>query len=308
MRASKSLLRPGDTIGVFAPASPVQRPMLEAGVALLESRGFKVRPASAIYGRHRYLAGTDDERAGAMNEMLRDPEVRVLWAARGGYGCGRIVERLDLDLLGDRFMVGCSDLTALSLALRRRGAPFIHGAMVASEPPPQRAGLDLALALLSGKRGPGSPIADQPLRVIANPPQSPVEGVLEGGCLSILAAAAGTPNALRAAGALCVIEDTGERPYRIDRMLLQLRRSGCLDGVKALIFGEMPGCAQPNDTSYSLDDLLRDCLGDLGVPILAGLPAGHVENAPHAPVPLGFRATLTGGRLVLAEPVVEAPR
>ncbi len=308
MRASKSLLRPGDTIGVFAPSSPIQRPMLEAGVALIESRGFKVRLASAIYGRHRYLAGTDAERAEALNGLLHDPEVRVLWAARGGYGCGRIIDRLDLNILGDRFVVGCSDLTALSLALRRRDAPFIHGAMVASESPLQRAGLDLALALLSGKRGAGSPIADQPLRVIANPSSAPIEGVLEGGCLSILAAAAGTPNPLRTAGALCVIEDAGERPYRIDRMLLQLRRSGCLDDVKALIFGEMPGCAQPHDGSYSLDDLLEDCLGDLGVPILAGLPAGHVESAPHAPLPLGFRARLTGGRLVLAEPVVEPPR
>ncbi len=299
-------LRPGDTIGVFAPASPIQRPMLDAGVALLETRGFAVRVARGIDDRRRYLAGDDAARAAGFAELAGDPEVRVLWGARGGYGCGRIVDRLDLGALAGRPVVGSSDLTAISLALRRRGSTFLHGAMVASEPPLQRAGIDLVLDLLTGTRGAGFEIGRTTLRTVVEGGDEAVEGVLEGGCLSLLAAAAGTPDALLAAGAICVMEDVGERPFRIDRMLVQLRRAGCLDGVRAVVFGEMPGCSQNADQGYELDEVLADCLGDLGVPILAGLPVGHVVSAPHFPVPMGLRARLEGGRLVLDEALVEA--
>lgn len=295
-------LEPGELIGVFAAASPVQKAMLEAGVEALESFGFSVRLAPGILSQRGYLAGSDQERAASFNALVGDSEVRVLWAARGGYGSGRIIDQLDLDSLGSRPVVGSSDLTALSLALRRRGRTFIHGAMVASDAPPQRAGLGLVLALLTGRTGQGTVLGGGPLRIISGGPAVEVVGTLEGGCLSLLAAACGTRDQLVAQDAICLIEEVNERPFRIDRMLQQLKLSGAFEGVRAVIFGEMPGCEQEG---LSLDEVLVDVLGDLDVPLLSGLPTGHVEQTPHHPMPHGRRARITNDRLLLVEPVVD---
>jgi muramoyltetrapeptide carboxypeptidase len=301
-----SPLRPGETIGVFAPASPLHLPMLEAGIEMIENYGFRVRRAPDLDARHHYLAGTDAQRAAAFNTLVQDPDVRLLWAARGGYGTARILDRLDLPALGGRAVVGSSDLTALSLCLRRRGFPFIYGAMVASSAPLQRAGLGLLLALLTGRTARGTVLGGAPLRQIHGAPVQELRGRLEGGCLSLLAAAAGTRERLDARGAICILEDTNESPYRIDRMLLQLRRSGCLRGARAFIFGEMPGCQQHPEQGYHLDAVLRDALGDLDLPIFVDLPTGHVARAAHHPLPFGAHARLVEDRLLLDEAIVTA--
>lgn len=297
-------IEPGDTIGVFAPASPIQGPMLDAGVEHLRSLGYQVRVADDITARHRYLAGDDERRLGEWNALVDDPDVRLLWAARGGYGSGRLLEGTHWAALerDPRLIVGCSDITALHLGFRSRGLVALHGPMVASDGAADRAGLAEVLRIAGGV-WPPAPLP--PLRVVVEA-EGAVEGPVVGGCLSLVAAAVGTPEGLAADGAIVFLEDQNERPYRLDRMLEQIRRSGVLRDARAVVFGEMPGCVQHAEQGYGLDDVLRALLCDLGIPVLAGLPSGHVSSGLHRTIALGCRARVSGDTLELLESPIAA--
>jgi muramoyltetrapeptide carboxypeptidase len=289
-------LRPGDRIAVVAASGVVDAERLEAGVRLLADRGFEVRVPPS---RHPYrcLAASDDERRADLVAAFADPEVRAVWCARGGYGMVRLLPALEPTWLRRhaKLVIGYSDATALLARLvAGAGVAAIHGPMVASDLPRQLAAgaADHVLALAAGECGWTIPI---PRAIAAGEAVAP----LVGGCLTVLASLAGTPFAPRFAGAIALLEDVGERPQRrIDRMLLQLRQSGMLDGVRGFVFGTMPDCGDPDD----LCQTIRDALGDLDVPIGFGAPLGHGEV--NLAVPLGVRVRL---RVASAAPDGDAP-
>jgi muramoyltetrapeptide carboxypeptidase len=289
-------LRPGDLIGVAAPAGPVDADRLSRGVAELEALGFAVRVTDGVLDRHGFTAGTLESRLRQLHGLFADPEVSAIVCARGGAGAGRIVAGLAHDLVRrhPKVLVGYSDITWLHLGLGHLGTTSLHGPMAARELAEGESAYDRA-SLWQGLTGEGELFRSPPgqLRTLRG---GRAEGVLRGGCLSILAAAAGTPWALRPAGesTILFIEDVDEPPYRIDRMLLQLQSSGGLDGVRGIVFGEMKGCAPGIDAGYTLADTLVESLRGLDLPILIGLSSGHASG-PNLTLPLGVRARMRCG-------------
>ncbi|MFJ4918796.1 LD-carboxypeptidase [Streptomyces sp. NPDC088725] len=298
-------LRPGARVAVVAPSGPVPAERLDAGLDLL--RGWDLDPVVAphvldVHPRFRYLAGTDEDRARDLQEAWCDPSVEAVLCARGGYGVQRMTELLDWTAMraaGPKVFVGYSDITALHEAFAvRMGLATLHGPMTGTvsflkdartqeslratlfEPESVRTlGLDTARALVPGR----------------------ARGVTLGGCVSLLAADLGTPYARSgAAGGLLLIEDVGEEPYRLDRVLTQLLRSGWLDGVAGIGLGSWAQCG-PYDEVRAV---LLDRLGGLGVPVVEELGFGHGETG--LTMPLGVPAVLDAesGTLTLDVPAL----
>jgi muramoyltetrapeptide carboxypeptidase len=293
-------LRPGDLIGVVAPGAAVEESAVRAGTRVLEQAGYRVRLGASLLKHAGYLAGTDRERVADLMAMFRDDEVRAVVAARGGYGSGRLLPLLDVDLLRRRpkILVGYSDITFLLVELVQRAELVaFHGPMLAG----LEKNLEGAAALvrmLSGDRTDWSVAAS----TIVQPGTG--EGLLVGGCLSILVAALGTPYAIETAGRLLFLEDVNEKPYRVDRMLTQLRQAGKLDAVVGVIFGEMAGCTAGADESFTVLDVVREAFAGARYPVAFGVATGHGRVA--MTLPLGIRARLAGERLLLLEsPVVD---
>jgi len=284
-------LRPGDLVGVCAPAGAVDVARVERGVARLKEMGFRVREGDAVRRRHLFVAGTVEERLADLHALFADDEVAAIVCVRGGAGAGWLLPRIDTALLDahPKAFVGYSDITFLHLVLNRLGIVSFHGPMVAWEI--ARGAVDERswAAALAG----GVPYATEAgdLSVLR---EGEGEGRLLGGCLSILASAAGTPWALAPdpAGTVLFLEDVDEKPYRVDRMLLQLRSSGAFDGVRAVVFGDMKGCNPPVGVDFTLEDVIRESLSGLDIPVALGLSSGHV-NGSAVTLPLGVRARLT---------------
>lgn len=269
-----SALRAGDTIGIVAPAGPVDsRDALQVGIATLERLGFHVRFEERIFQARGYLAGEDQERAGELMAFFEDPEVRAVLPLRGGYGCSRLIPHLAESRLRPhcKLFMGFSDLTTLHLYFRRRfGWVTLHGPMATT-----LAGLDSA-----AEDHLGAVLTDPDYRPELAPPglegwsKGSAEGVLTGGCLSLVTASLGTPYEIRTEGKILFLEDHGEAPYRIDRMLTQLRLSGKLEQCRGFLLGGFEDCDDSDGRSNVRDSLL-ECLTPLNLPILAGFPAGH---------------------------------
>jgi len=183
-------------------------------------------------------------------------------------------------------------VTLLHLYLNRQGLVTFHGPLAAWE---LANGTYDRPSFLWAVTGQGTPYASEPDELVALRPGT-AEGVLRGGCLSLLSAAAGTPWALETGGepTILFLEDVDEKPYRIDRLLMQLRQSGALEGVVGIVFGDMKGCSPALDADYSLEDVILEALTGLEVPIALGLSSGHTTH-PFVTLPLGVRARLTCG-------------
>jgi len=290
-------LRPGDLVRVVAPSGPARPDRVAAGVAVLESWGLRVSLAEGVgtTGPRPYLAADDRRRAVDLAHAWADPEVAGVWATRGGVGAQRLLEELDRhdDLLASMdarrdppLLVGYSDVTALHRFVGvRLGAASLHGPGVAA-----LAGLDaeavdrLRAVVMAGE---GTRLRG---RWLGPPPDEDVSGRLVGGNLAVLGAGVGTPEAGHARGSVVLLEDVREPAYKIDRLLTQLRRSGWLEGARAVVCGAFTDCGDPAAVEAVLADRLA------GVPVLVGLPIGHGER--NAPVLLGVRARVTpDGRL-----------
>jgi muramoyltetrapeptide carboxypeptidase len=303
-------LRAGALVAVAAPAGPVAAGRLDRGVAELRALGFEVRVADGVLDRAGFTAGTAASRLDQLHGLFADDSVRAIVGARGGAGTIHLLPRLDRALVRARpkLVLGYSDITALHLALDRLGLPSLHGPMVARELAAGESGYDRA-SLWHGLTGEGDPWASRPGE-LAGLRDGEAEGVLRGGCLSLLAASVGTPWALATAGepTILFVEDVDERPYRIDRMLRQLLVSGALEGVVGVVLGPMDGCGPGLDDGYTLADVVLEALAPLDVPVAAGLSSGHTA-APNVTLPLGVRGSLScrGGeaRLAVLEPAVE---
>ncbi len=289
-------LRPGATIGVAAISGPVDPNRLEAGVRELERRGYRVVLADNVLERRGFLAGTDAERAAGYRRLLTDPSVDAIFFARGGYGASRILRHLDAEELvaPPRIHLGGSDLTALFAYLAAHtGLVAMYGPMVAGTAAPLDApGLDWE-DVLRGK----TPAAHAfgPDDVLAGGSGA---GPLVGGCLSLVASLAGTPEAISGDGAVLFWEDVGEPAYRLDRMLTQLERSGTLDRLQAMLIGSIStGANGGGDSSEAVSAWLRDRFAGAPFPVVKGFPAGHVAGT--RTLPLGARVRLDANRGVL---------
>lgn len=301
---------PGATIGIIAPASPSDANSLAAGVARLHAWGYRTLVDEQVLQRRGYLSGSDQDRAAAFNRVWANPEVDAVICARGGYGCMRILPEIDWELIrrNPKFFCGFSDITALHLAIAREtGLITFHGPMVAAPGDAEEYnGQGLLRALRSSDPLGPIPWPDDeaaPKPVALRP--GTAEGPLVGGNLTLLAAMLGTPWEPDLDGAILLVEDVDEEPYRVDRMLTQLRLAGKLQRVAGILFGDSPSCEPaPGRESLSLLEVLTDRLADLQVPILYGFPCGH--TAYRATLPLGVRARLdaSAGSLTILEPAL----
>ncbi len=282
-------LWPGDVVAVVAPAGPAPPARLAAGVAVLRSWGLEVRvPAPVAQGRSGelpWLAGCDGERAAGLAEAWTDPDVRAVWAARGGSGTHRVLDLLDWSVLqaaGPKVLVGFSDLTALHEAVAvRLGLATLHGPVVTQLGDRDDEGTAAATraAVLDG--------ATSALRGSGVVP-GVTDGCLVGGNLTVLAAGLGTSFSRPAEGGIAVLEDVDEQPFRLDRVVTQLLRGGWFDGVRGIALGQFTRCGDPQVVRL----LLRRRLEPLGVPLVDDLPVGHVPS--NRPVALGVPAHLDG--------------
>jgi muramoyltetrapeptide carboxypeptidase len=284
--------RPGDRVAIIAPASPFPQDAFMAGVDEVRRLGFEPVVAPGVFDRRRYTAGEPASRARDLMAAWQDPGVAAILTARGGYGSAELLPLLSIPSLrqSPKLLVGFSDVTSLlSFLTTRCGVTALHGPTVAGglggggERYDQESFLR---ALTSGD--PAGELAAPALEVLA---PGEAEGPVYGGNLTQLAASMGTPFAFDPPhGCVLFLEDVNERPYRIDRMLTQLKYAGIIDRARALVFGEMPGCDEP-DRSITARDVVREaCLGFAG-PLLWALPAGHTTG-PALTLPLGVRARI----------------
>jgi muramoyltetrapeptide carboxypeptidase len=292
-RIKPPALQPGDTIGVIAPASNIQRDLLASGCESLRRLGYKPFYFDSIFEQGLYFAGSVERRARELEEMFERPEVRAIICARGGYGANYLLEAIDLEKIRahPKIFVGYSDVTTL-LTYFADAAGFVafHGPMVTkdfSNP----GGVDLISweAALSGKTE--WTIDSKRDLGVAPLVDGSGEGISYGGCLSMLVASLGTPYEISTAGTILFIEDVAAKPFQIDRMLMQLKLAGKLEEVRGIVFGEMLDCIQNKDQDYTLPEVVLRVVGNLGIPIAYGLRSGHVSRG-NVTLPLGVRASL----------------
>ena len=302
-------LRAGAGLALVAPASGFDRAEFDAGVAELRALGFVPRWDDRVFARDGYVAGPAAARAAALDEAWQDPSVAGLIGVRGGYGSVQVLPYLDADRFAGRSpaFVGYSDLTSiLTFLVCRCGTIAFHGPTVAGRIGRGADGYDrdsfrraLTTAVPLGEL---RPVGLESLR------GGEVAGRLLGGTLTQLAAAAGTPYALAPwDDTILLLEDVGERPYRLDRLLHQLRLSGVLARVRGIVLGTFPRCDEPSG-AVTARGALADVLSGFPGPIVFGFPTGHVDG-PALTLPLGVRARLVAGSapaLVIEEAAVDA--
>jgi muramoyltetrapeptide carboxypeptidase len=282
-------LAAGATLGIAAPGGPVDAGKLAAGEALLRQAGFQTLRRDDLLDRHSYLAGDDARRVDEFMQWIEDDRVDGIVCARGGYGCDRILAALDAGRVraAAKPLVGYSDITALLLWQRRcAGLMGFHGPML------DRGGdvdPEAIAALAAQLRG------DAKLPLVlrgAGQRAGKASGRLVGGSLTLVAASIGTLWEIDTRGAILLLEDVGERPYRIDRMLQQLLGAGKLASLAGVGVGDFASCLDERYPETGALDVILAAVGDLGVPVVTGLPFGHVRA--NFPWTVGGRATIDG--------------
>jgi len=284
-------LRRGAVLGIAAPGGPVDRERLLAGEAMLRAAGFEVYRRDDLLASDGYLAGDDTRRASELMALVNDPEIGGIVCARGGYGCDRILPMLDAAAFrrAAKPLVGYSDITALLLWQRRcAGLMGFHGPMLDHGAELDPAALDHLIRHLTAE---GELPATLRGRALVG---GLATGRIVGGSLTLLAASIGSPWELDTRGAILLIEDVGERPYRIDRMLQQLRAARKFEGVAGVGVGRFERCVDERYPQPDVDAVIESTLRALNVPIVRDLPFGHIR-ANYA-WPMGGRATIDGTR------------
>lgn len=300
-------LRRGDRVGIVAPASNIKRELLEAGCDGLRGLGYEPFYFESILERDLYFAGQAERRARELEEMFVRDDIRAIVCARGGYGANYLLPLLDLRKIAahSKIFVGYSDLTTLLTWFADEGN-FVtfHGPMVTKD-----FAVDGGIDLASWQNALGGETSWQIGQGSGAKPliAGEAEGILYGGCLSLLVAALGTRNDIHTAGTILFIEDVAEKPFRIDRMLMHLKLAGKLAGVRGIVFGEMMDCHQTAQQGYTLEEVVMRVIGDLGIPVAFGMRSGHVSRA-NITLPIGVRARLrvgSGVELEILEAAVE---
>jgi muramoyltetrapeptide carboxypeptidase len=304
-------LRPGDTVGIVAPASPWEnRSELLRAIAGIEAWGLHVRLGDHVNDRHGYLAGRDEDRAADLHAFFADPEIRAIFAFQGGYGSPRLIRHLDRAIIAANPKVFCgySDITTLHLAIA--------------------AWSDTITFYSNGASGVGSPevsefskgtmhralFSDEPYGEIPRNPDDPylrtiaggiASGRLTGGCAGLLSTSIGTPIEVDTKGRIVVLDEIELDAEGFDAILVHLLNAGKLADAAGIVVGDVKTKKSGYVTELSTEDIVEELLGGLGIPVLMGLPIGHGKH--HASVPLGARATLDAdaGSLVVDEVVTE---
>jgi muramoyltetrapeptide carboxypeptidase len=284
-------LRSGDTVGIVAPASNVKRDDFEAGCEALRRAGYRPFYFDSILDQELYFAGSVERRTRELEEMFVRDDVRAIVCARGGYGANYLLQTLDFDKIKahPKIFVGYSDITTLLTCFTDGGLVTFHGPMVAKDWLH-----DGGVHLFSWQSALSkSEPWDVPTGVgVSGLVEGEADGVLYGGCLSILVASLGTPYEIKTAGKILFFEDIGAKPYQVDRMLMQLKLGGHFDQVRGIIFGEMLDCLQTTNQGYTLQDVITRIVGDLGIPVAFGVKSGHVTSG-NITLPFGVQAKLS---------------
>lgn len=290
-RSKPPALQPGDTVAIVAPASNIQPGLLETGVLALERMGYRPFYLPSILDQDLYFAGTVKRRARELEEMFEREDVRAILCARGGYGANYLLEELDIEKVAahPKIFCGYSDLTTLlTYFADEAGFVTFHGPMITKDfATNDGVHLESWKAAVGGKSE-WELATGKSVRVLV---KGSGEGVLYGGCLSLLAASLGTPYEIETNGTILFMEDVSAKPYQIDRMLMQLKLAGKFEGVRGLVFGEMLDCIQHPEQTYTLEEVITRVVGDLGVPVVYGLRSGHVTGE-NITLPIGVRASV----------------
>ena len=298
-------LRPGDTVGIVAPASNVKKADLDAGYEAIRRAGYRPFYFDSILERALYFAGSAERRTRELEEMFGRDDVRAIVCARGGYGANYLLKELDPTKIKahPKIFIGYSDITALLTHFTdTTGLVTFHGPMAAKDWA-HPGGVDLRSwqAALSGTAAWDVPLIEGVSALV----DGEAEGILYGGCLSILVASLGTPYEIKPAGTILFLEDLAAKPYQIDRMLMQLKLGGYFDDVCGIVFGEMVDCVQSANQDYTLQEVITRVVGDLGVPVAFGVRSGHV-TAGNITLPFGVRAKLSMRHGTLSLKILES--
>lgn len=292
-------LKAGDTVAVIAPASGLSKESFDKALANLESLGLKIKVGKSARGINGFLSATDKQRLDDLHSAFSDKEVAGVWCVRGGYGAARLLPDIDYGLIrkNPKILIGYSDITSLHLAISQNtGLVTFHGPVAASELSDYT-----KKHLVNTLFNPSAPYKievseynkakESNLYKTETISAGKCRGRLIGGNLSLLAALAGTPYALSGLkGKILFIEDVGEQPYRIDRMLTQLRQSAPLRSLSGIALGVFEDCNPKTADTQSLHDVVKDRLGDLGIPVVYGLSFGHIRD--QFTMPVGIEAEL----------------
>jgi len=311
------VLHPGDTVGLVTPSTYVSDPdRLWLAQRTIEELGLRCKMGSRVGRREGYLGGTIRERVEDLHAMFADPEVKAVFCVRGGYGSAMLLDSLDYGLIrkNPKIFLGYSDITALHLAIHRlAGLVTFHGPVVLS-----------GLSDWTLEHFRRALFETKPLGLLSNPPEprpirprhpwravrpGQARGRLAGGNLTLISTTLGTPYEIQTEGRILFLEDVGEEPYSIDRMLTHLRLAGKFRGIRGLIWGECSACRprefQPGfESTFSTGEVVQNILGSLDVPVLAGLVIGHTDD--QLTLPLGVEAELDAGAgtLTILEPAL----
>jgi muramoyltetrapeptide carboxypeptidase len=307
-------LQPGATIGLITPSTYVADPdRLLLAERTLRHFALDFKMGRNVRKRSGYLGGSVEERLSDLHDMFRDPRIDGIFAIRGGYGSAQLLDGIDYDLVrrNPKVFLGYSDITALHLAIHKRtGLVTFHGPVTLS-----------SFSDYTQEHFRKALFDAQPLGKLTNPPDSNAlrpahllrtvrsgraRGPLIGGNLTLISTTMGTPYEIETKGRILFLEDVGEQPYSIDRMLTQLKLAGKLEQAAGIVFGECNECRprefQPSfESTFSLGEVLDNILGDLRIPVLSGLTVGHTAN--QLTLPLGVQATLDAdkGELLVEE-------
>ena len=290
MKYPKRLKR-GDRVGVIAPAGPIDPKVLEKGLGVLRRMGFSPVLAKHIDAKDRYLAGTDAKRTKDLHDFFKDPGIRGVFCARGGYGVNRVLSRLDHSIIREnpKIFVGSSDITSLILFLVQQcSLVAFHGPMVGGNfgryqmiKSKRQFG-----EILSGNKG-GKRLTAKNASVFR---AGIGEGKVIGGCLTLLCRSLGTPWEIKTYNKILLIEDVNEPLYKIDGMLWHLKQAGKFKGVRGIVFGEMVNCFHSKKTGGSFQEILEDVFSGSFFPILTDFPSGHGREM--LTLPMGVKARL----------------
>ncbi len=265
-------LQKGDRVAVVAPSGPFDRPTFDKGLEVI-ARRYQPVFTERIFERHRYLAGTDASRRADLQAALDDHSVKAVFAARGGYGSMKLLPSLRLS--SPRHLVGFSDFTSLHCAAQKQGWRSLHAPVLTQLGKQPADVIERLFALLEGQ--PVTPLTG--LRTVSG---GIAEGPLLGGNLSVFTRLIGTPWLPELRGSVLLLEDVGEKPYRLDRMWMHLHLAGLFEGVRGIVFGDFTGCDEKDHTAA---DVLDELAFTLGIPCAAGFRIGHGEV--NQPVMLG---------------------
>jgi muramoyltetrapeptide carboxypeptidase len=296
-------LRPGDKIGLIAPASCFNRDAFMAGCERLRQMGYEPVYSPDIFDRDIYFAGSAERRTHELVELWHRDDIAALLCVRGGYGSNYVLEKIDIDRPAShpKALIGCSDITTLLTTIHdRTGLVTFHGPMVAKD----IAGGTFDLSSWQNALG-GASNWEIPTQDVQTLRPGEATGTLYGGCLSMLVASLGTPFEIETKGVIFFIEDVAEKPYRIDRMLMQLAQAGKLEGVRGFVFGEMLDCAPPAGETYTLQQVIMRVLAPYNVPIVYGLKSGHVTGG-NITLPIGVQAELVAGKSAINLRILES--